>query len=192
MIRDKSSKSLAEQLQSIRCVSEYEPRLIADDLVQTIVQAASWAPSAADDQPWEIIAVRDPVSKAAMVSTLLDTLLRPRRADPGAHHWLISAPLVLVLCLDHMRASARYGEAGDRLFGIQDTGAALQNMRLIASEHGIKSCLIREFDHSAMAQRLELPRHVEPLILVTMGFSSKAPVAKPALPLQDYLHLERW
>jgi nitroreductase len=91
-----------------------------------------------------------------------------------------------------MRAKARYGEIGERVFGIQDTGAAVQNMRLAALEHGVKSCLLREFDHDAMARQLELPRHVEPLILIAMGYSQAEPIPKPCLPLGDYLHLEKW
>jgi nitroreductase len=52
--------------------------------------------------------------------------------------------------------------------------------------------LIREFDHDAMAKLLELPRHVEPLIMIVMGYSEVEPGQKPRLPLEDYLHHEKW
>jgi nitroreductase len=184
--------SIREQLRRVRCVNEYDEREIDDSLLDTIVEAASWAPSAADSQPWEIIAIRDPERKAAIVETLLDSLLRQGTGGQQRRHWLSRAPLVLAVCLDHMRAKARFGEIGERLFGIQDTGAAVQNMRLAALEQGVKSCLVREFDHAAMARLLELPRHVEPLILIAMGFSAAEPGDKPRLPLDDFRHYEKW
>lgn len=184
--------AIIDQLQRVRCVSEYEVRDIDDAMLATIAASAAWAPSAADSQPWEIIAVRDPQRKNNLVQTLLDSLLRPGTGGNIRRHWIASAPLVLVVCLDHMRAKARYGEIGERVFGIQDTGAAVQNMRLVALERGIKSCLLREFDHDVMARQLELPRHVEPLILIAMGYSQAEPAPKHCLPLEDYLHLEKW
>ncbi len=184
--------AILDQLQRVRCVSEYEDRNIDDALLAEIVGAAAWAPSAADSQPWEIIAIRDPQRKIDLTETLLDSLLRPGTGGNTRRHWIALAPLLLVVCVDRMRAGARYGEMGERVFGFQDTGAAVQNMRLVALEHGVKSCLLREFDHAAMARKLELPRHVEPLILVAMGYSDSEPVPKHCLPLEDYLHLEKW
>ena len=89
-------------------------------------------------------------------------------------------------------AIIRFGEVGERLFGIQDTGAAIQVMRLAALEQGVKSCLIREFDRSQVAELLNLPGHVQPLVLLALGYSSVEPAPRPRLPLEDYLHHETW
>jgi nitroreductase len=86
--------SIVDQLQRVGCVSEYEGRNIDDALLGTIVGAAAWAPSAADSQPWEIIAVRDPQQKNALVETLLDSLLRPGTGGDARRHWIALAPLV--------------------------------------------------------------------------------------------------
>jgi nitroreductase len=184
--------SIIDQLKQITCVSEFEDRPLEDDLLATIVEGASWTPSAADVQPWEIVAVRDPERKVAVVETLLDSHLRPRHGGEARRSWLAQAPAILVVCLDHTRAKARVGELGEKRFGIQDTGAAIQNLRLVALEHGVKSCLVREFDSQQMAELLGLPRHVEPLILIALGHSSLAPTRKPGLRLQDYFHRETW
>jgi nitroreductase len=184
--------TITDQLRRVRCVSEYAERNIGDAELNAIVEAAAWAPSAGDSQPWEIIAVRDLQRRSALVETLLDSLMRPGTGGAQRRNWLCDAPVVLIVCLDHMRAKARYGEIGEKLFGIQDTGAAVQNMRLVALEHQVKSCLIREFDHDALAKLLGLPRHVEPLIMIAMGYSEVEPGQKPRLPLEDYLHHEKW
>jgi nitroreductase len=184
--------SITDQLKQITCVSEFEDRPLEDDLLATIVEGASWTPSAADVQPWEIVAIRDPERKVAMVSTLLDSHLRPSHGGDERRSWLTQAAVILVVCLDHTRAKARYGEIGEKLFGIQDSGAAIQNLRLVALEHGVKSCLVREFDQQRMAELLRLPRHIQPLILVALGYSQVQARRRPGLPVQDYFHHETW
>ena len=51
--------TILAQMKRIRCVSEFEDRDVDETVLTTIVEAASWTPSAADLQPWEIVAVRD-------------------------------------------------------------------------------------------------------------------------------------
>jgi len=184
--------SIVDQLKRVGCVSEFEEREIDGALLGAIVEAASWAPSAANAQPWEIIAIRDHRQKAAVVETLLDSHLRPGAGGHERREWVAQAPVILVVCLDLTRAKARFGEMGEKFFGVQDTGAAIQTMRLAALEHGVKSCLIREFDPHRVAELLELPRHVRPLIMIVVGYSEVEARPRPRLPLEDYLHYEKW
>ncbi len=151
------------------------------------------APSTADVQPWEIIAVRSKEQKHEDLG--VQCWIHTFAAHTGGEqrrHWLTEAPLILVVCLDHIRAKVRFGERGEKVFGIQDTGFAIQNIRLIALENGVKSCLLREFDVSRVAKILDLPHHVEPLILIVMGFSQIEPKEITHLELEDYLHHEKW
>lgn len=184
--------SMMDWLKQVCHVSDFENIDISDDLLNTLVSAAMPAPSNAEVQPWEIIALRSKEQKQGLASTMLDSHLRQHTGGEQRRHWLIEAPLVLVVCLDHMRAKVRFGERGEKIFGIQDTGFAIQNIRLVALEHGVQSCLLREFDPVPVARLLELPRHVEPLILIAMGFSSIKPKEQTHLELEDYLHYERW
>jgi nitroreductase len=184
--------TILAQMKRIRCVSEFEDRDVDEAVLTTIVEAASWTPSAADLQPWEIVAIREGERKRALVGILLDSHMRPGSGGELRRHWLADSPVILVVCMDHTRAKVRLGEIGEALFGIQDVGAAIQNMRLVALELGVKSCLLREFDHQRMSEWLELPSHVCPLTLIAMGYSQVEPPQKPGLPLSDYFHHEMW
>ena len=184
--------SIMDQLKRIRCVSEFEDREIDDVCLSTIVETATWIPSASDAQPWEIIAICDHARKEAVIETLLDSHLRPNAGGRERRSWVAQAPVLLVVCLDRTRAKARFGEIGEKLFGIQDTGAMIQSMRLVALEHGVKSCLIHEFDRNQMAELLELPRHVQPLVMLALGYSHVDLERGPRLPLEDFLHFEKW
>ena len=184
--------TIVDQLKRVGCVSEYKKKEISDELINEIVSAAMWAPSAANVQPWEIVAVRSDEQKQQIVRATLDSHLRPGTGGDERRHWLVDAPLILVVCLDRTRAKARYGEIGEKQFGIQDTGAATQNIRLAAQERGLKSCLVREFEPDRVAEILQLPRHVQPLLMITMGFSDMEPKQNPHLELVDFLHHETW
>ena len=109
--------AVVEALKRIGCVSEFEERDISAAELAVIVKAAAWAPSAANAQPWEIVAVRDKERKVDLVCTLLDSHLRPRLGGDERRDWLAQAPVILVVCLDRLRAKARYGEIGENLFG---------------------------------------------------------------------------
>lgn len=183
---------LTDLLKRVCHVSDFEMTEITDELLNTIVSAAMPAPSTADVQPWEMVAVRTKEQKLGISTAMLDSHLRANTGGERRRHWLVDAPLLLVVCLDHVRAKVRFGERGERVFGIQDTGFAIQNMRLVALENGVKSCLLREFDADQMARLLELPGHVEPLILIALGFSSIEPKEMTHLELEDYLHHEKW
>ena len=74
---------IVDQLQRIGCVSEFDGRKVSDADLDAIVEAAAWAPSAANAQPWEIVAVRDQERKVGLVRTLLDSHLRPRLGGDG-------------------------------------------------------------------------------------------------------------
>jgi nitroreductase len=183
---------IARELQRVGCVSEYDARPIDDDTLALIVAAAAWAPSAANVQPWEIIALRSDDAKARIGDCLLDSHLRQNVGGDARRSWMCSAPLLLVVCLDRTRAKTRYGDIGADLFGIQDTGAAIQNMRLVALARDIKSCLVRELDRDRVAELLNLPSHVRPLIMIAMGYSDVEARPLPRLPLSDYVHEEGW
>lgn len=184
--------SMMDWLERVRYVSDFEDREISDALLETIVRAAMPAPSTADVQPWEIVALRSKEQKENIASAMLDSHLRPDSEGGARRHWVAEVPLILAVCLDHTRAKVRFGARGEQVFGIQDTGFAIQNMRLAALENGVQSCLLREFDPGTVARGLELPGHVEPLILIAMGFSTASPRERCHLELGDYLHLEKW
>ena len=183
---------ITDWLKRVVHVSDFENKEISDEVLHTIVSAAMPAPSTADAQPWEIIAVRSGAQKLRLASAMLDSHLRSNSGGEKRRHWLVETPLILVVCLDHIRAKVRLGERGEKVFGIQDTGFAIQNMRLVALENGVKSCLLREFDPQQVAQILDLPHSVEPLILIPMGFSAIEGREITHLELEDYLHHEKW
>ena len=60
------SKALYEAMSTLRAVRRLRPDPIPDDVLQRILQAAAWAPSGGNVQPWRIVAVRDAAKRQAI------------------------------------------------------------------------------------------------------------------------------
>jgi nitroreductase len=57
---------LYEMMSTLRAVRRLKPDPIPDDVLQRVLQAACWAPTGGNMQPWKIIVVRSPEHKAAL------------------------------------------------------------------------------------------------------------------------------
>lgn len=54
---------LYEAMSTLRAVRRLRPDPIADEVLQRVLQAAAWAPTGGNVQPWRVIAVREPALK---------------------------------------------------------------------------------------------------------------------------------
>ena len=59
-------KDLLGLLKSRRSIRAFTDRPVAEDTVDKIIEAAHWAPSGANSQPWEFIVIRDQATKDQM------------------------------------------------------------------------------------------------------------------------------
>jgi len=57
---------LYEAMSTLRAVRKLRSDPIPADVMQRVLQAAAWAPSGGNRQPWRVIALRDPAKKRAL------------------------------------------------------------------------------------------------------------------------------
>ena len=55
-----------EAMRTLRAVRRLKPDPIPDNVLQRVLEAATWAPTGGNRQPWRIIAVKDPVKKTQL------------------------------------------------------------------------------------------------------------------------------
>jgi nitroreductase len=106
-------------LRGLRAVREFRPDAVPDAAVADILQVVRWSGSASNQQPWELVLVRDP-----------ETLRHLAGAEGYAHH-LAGAPLAVVLVMANRRPE-------------QDTfdeGRLSERIMLAASAHGLGSSI---------------------------------------------------
>jgi nitroreductase len=55
-----------EAMSTLRAVRRLRPDPVPEDALRRVIEAASWAPTGGNAQPWRVIAVRDPQKKQRM------------------------------------------------------------------------------------------------------------------------------
>ena len=168
---------ILEIVKKRRHIHHFSPEPVSDENLRTLLEAARWAPSAGNLQPWEIIIIASDEDKNALVDTL-------RMKD-----FMRSAPLILLFCADLNRSSDRYGERGSSLYAIQDTAAAIQNVLLTATGLGFGSGWVGHFDDDAIAALFKLPPNVKPMALIMIGKSAESPNPPSRREIEDFTHL---
>jgi len=152
------------------------PADLSSQQLQTLLEAATWAPSAGNLQPWEFVIVDNK-----------DVMKQLARASLN-QMWMVEASTIVAVCADLERTGMIYGERGKRLYAIQDCAAATQNLLLAACSMGLGTCWVGAFFENEVRGILKLPSHVRPLALITIGKPGEQPTAPPRKRLHEIVH----
>ncbi len=169
-----------EAIKNRRSVRAFTNDPVSNEDVDKLIDAARWAPSAGNIQPWEFIVVRNPtvkkgLSKAALNQTFIE-----------------EAPVVIVVCANMWRSSQGYGSRGVHLYCLQDTAAATENMLLSAHAMGLAACWVGAFQEEEARKVLNIPTGVRPVAIIPVGYSAERPAAHPRSPLTEIVHHETY
>ena len=61
-----SEVGIYEAMSTLRAVRRLRPDPVPDDVLHRVLEAATWAPTGANTQPWRIIVVKDAERKAQL------------------------------------------------------------------------------------------------------------------------------
>jgi len=142
----------------------------------TLIDAARWAPSAGNLQPWEFVVVRRQDLKERLARAALN------------QRFIAEAPMVVVVCADPMRSAMVYGPRGANLYCIQDTAAATQNMLLAAHSMGLGTCWVGAFDERAVRRVLDIPPDIRPVAIVPVGRPAERPKPPRRREVGEIIH----
>lgn len=153
-----------EAIMGRRSVRFFADRTVDAAVLAELCEAAIWAPTAGNAQPWHFVAVDDQ-----------DLLRMIRTVSPG----LLGNPSALIAVLSDKEANVkRMGPQGANLAEM-DCCFAAQNILLQAHAKGLGSCVIRSFNQNAVRELLGAPAGVTPELLIILGYPSKdAPAPK--------------
>lgn len=140
--------------------------------VRAILEAGLRAPNACNEQAWHFYCVRGAENVAGLVP----------RVYGGA--WMKDAACVIALCIRPQRLEERFGARG-RMFAIQDTAAAAENMLLRAADLGYGGCWVGAFDEAACRAALSIPDEETPVILLPLGVPEVEPPLRDRRPLEE-------
>ena len=134
-----------EAIKTRRSIRKYKPVPLNDERLQTVLEAARWAPSWTNTQCWEFIVVKNTETK----KKLAETLLMERNPATEA---VKNAPIVIVACARLGLSGFYRGEplTDKGEFFMFDVALALQNLALAAHELGLGTVHVGAFDANAV------------------------------------------
>lgn len=178
----------------------FSDALLADELVARVLDAATFAPSAENKQPWEFVVVRDAAVRAALgeltaraweaggrqfSQNRLDAKLLAD-VDAGATGGVAGAPVMIVVCADTERGLAQ--TVPSSIF------PSTQNLLLAATALGLGSALttITTSFVAELRSLLGLPDHLVPVAVVPLGWPARALGPPRREPFAAHTHRERF
>jgi nitroreductase len=167
-----------EAIKGRRSIRAFQNRDIPQEMVDRLIDAARWAPSAGNIQPWEFIIVRKPETKRKLAEAALEQT------------FIEEAPVVIVVCADENRSSQGYGTRGKTLYCLQDTAAAAQNIHLAAYALGLGTCWVGAFREDEAKKILNIPSGVRPVAIIPVGYPAEKPQPRNRRPINQIIHYE--
>lgn len=177
-------------IQERRSIRRYTGQPVPGAVVERLLTAATWAPSAHNRQPWRFAVVTAEAPKARLARMMGDQLRADRLADGDSppvveqdaarsYTRLTTAPVVIVACLTlgdmDSYPDARRRQA-EHLMAVQSVAMALQNLLLAAHAEGLGACWMCAplFCPEVVRGALSLPTGWDAQALVTLGYPANA------------------
>ncbi len=198
--------SIKEAIAQRRSIRKYQNRKVPDALVLEVLEAAGWAPSAHNAQPWQFIIVSDIAVKRRLAEAMADAwakdvskdgiIVEQSQLDFSIQRFS-SAPVLIIACLS-MEGMRKFPDAerqqSERDLAVQGLGAAIQNLLLSAHVNGLGACWFCSpaFCKATVRTVLAVPDAVESQAIVLMGYPDEKPTAPKRKMLGAYCFVDAW
>jgi len=198
------AEALLALMQARRSIRRYSERPVSPAALERLLEAARWAPSAHNRQPWRFAVLVEPEPRLRLAQAMGERFRRDLLADGLAADEVErqvarsvarigGAPAVIVVFLS-MADMDRHPDARrqgyEREMAAQSVALAVQNMLLMAHAQGLGACWLCAplFCPEVVRETLELPPDWEALALLTVGYPAEAR-SKDRAPLETKV---RW
>jgi nitroreductase len=134
-------------------------RPIEEEKITAILEAARWAPSCFNDQPWRYVICNKTNNEAAWKNALACLVEKNQL-------WAKNAPVLMLAC-----ANDKFGYNGsDNRWSQYDTGAASENICLQATSLGLFVHQMGGFDPDRARKVFKIPEGITPMAMMAMGY----------------------
>jgi nitroreductase len=203
--------SLMDLIRRRRSYWHFRSDPVSDDLVEKVIDAARYAPSAFNSQPWEFVVIRDAALRAEIVKVMAENLPglppqlptvsgAPTAKGPAKDPLGFRTAPVLILVLGDTRVRP-FGppyvrEDDDRWQPIftSSLAAAYEHMHLAAASLGLAtrwvSAVVEPLIAARIKELLDIPKGLEVFEMMALGYSDFEPLPKKMRPLSEVMHLD--
>jgi len=176
-----------------RSIRKFKSESLPEDAMETILKAATLAPSGKNRQPWQFYVVGED-KRNEMIDIMRDALAawKERGEDTGSAKWttdiMETAPAtVFVINPDGVDPWEPHtvDQQFQELVDTQSIGAAIQNMLLAAQDLGIGSLWICDVLYAITELKTWLGAQGELIAAVSFGMPDESPAARPRKPMDE-------
>lgn len=188
-------ETLIELVKKRRTIRKYSPEPIPDDYIDKVIDAARWAPSGANTQPWEFVIIKDQEVKKQMGLTVSGAVARGNAGSVPPQPYFAGASVLIVVCGDP-RVMEAYpkGEIREELF-VSSMGAAIQNMLLAATALGLEGSVwgtVGPLAGVRIKDMLDIPQVLKVSAIVPLGYPALHPSPTFRREIDEISHEEKY
>lgn len=136
----------------------YDDKEVPEDILYSIFEAARWAPSASNEQPWRFIIARTKADREKFYPFIME----------GNRIWCEKAPVIAVIIGNKITSKGQPN--GAVAF---DTGAAWSYLALEAARKGLVTHAMGGIFKDKAREILEIPEEYEVFAAITIGYEGK-------------------
>lgn len=178
---------LMELIRTRRSIRKFKSTPVSDKDLETVLEAARWAPSWTNTQCTRYIVIKDADTKARIADQAVES------ANP-AYNAIKQAPVLLVLCSllgrsGHIKGEIKTDKGDWFMF---DAALAAENLVLVAHSLGLGTVHVGLFDAPAVSRIVENPEGTAVVELIPLGYPDGEGITPRRKELSEIVFYERY
>lgn len=165
---------LLEVVAERRSLRAFDEQSVPDDVLDTVFEAARWAPSSGNGQPWRFVVTR----RGTGAFDRLATSLRPGNA------WAKAAPVLLLAAAKTVHDKPGKPPRPNRR-ALLELGLALENLLLQATHEGLLTHPMAGFEAEVASEVVGMPEDHQVGVLVAIGYPGDPGTLDPEVRAKD-------
>ena len=187
MIENPILKTIFER----KSIRKFKSKKVSRETIEQIVRAGQRAPTACRMETYSFVVISDSHKKRQILQAIARHV--------QTREFMEEASLWIMICTDFARQlklldvlgiKNEFGEVSKFILGVIDAALAAENMVLAAEALGLGSCFVGNVWTApiSIAEILNLPKNVLPIVLLCVGYPNETPSPRPRWPLEAVLH----
>lgn len=153
-------------------------RPIPHKVVEVLLEAARWAPSSGNGQPWRYLIFDDRSPRELEKARNL--------LNPGNQIWAGRAPVLILAVAREIRRGGKFNP-----YAQHDLGLANQNLLLQASWMGLHVRPMAGFDQAGAEETFSIPEGFRAMVMIALGYPGKLEDADQEVQVKEELPRQR-
>ncbi len=174
-----------------RSCRNFLPDALSKENIEQLLEAATWAPSPANNQPWEFMVIASPELKAKIFAEAENR--RRMLYEKSGWKWLNryevgfikEVPVILAVIGDPKKSGADMFLKDGGVAYQHTCAAAIQNILLTAHSLGLGTLWFTLFEKDALREILSIEPEKDPLALICVGKPAGEPFQTPRKTVQE-------